>query len=547
MTVPQTLVAGRYRLVEALGRGGMGRVWLAHDEMLNRHVAAKEILPPEGLTDLETEELRARTLREARTAARLSHPNLVRVYDVVDTAAAPWIVMEFVPSRSLHEVVATEGPLPPERAAQIGLGVLAGLRAAHRAGVLHRDVKPANVLITDDDRVVLTDFGLATHDGDPSITRTGMVLGSPSFMSPERALDGFAGPASDLWSLGATLYFALTGRAPYERGSTMATLAALATEEPPKLSRRAGRMKPVLDGLLRREPKSRPDAATTERLLRAAVGPTWTSGMPAPMHRPIPTPRPAPVIEIPAAPRPVEAPPVEAAPVETLPVLAPRQRRLVASVAVVVALVTLAALAAWAIRPAGDDQNGRRFPVSPVASASTVPPTRPATTSPATTPPTATSPPDDDSAPVLPAGWRMYTDRTGFSLAVPASWPVTRQGSIVYFREPGGGRVLGIDQTDQPEPDPVADWAAKEQYRVARGDFPSYRRVRLVEVDYFDKAADWEFTYLGSSGSRVHVNNRGFITSPTQAYGMWWSTPDSQWDRYLPDLRLIQRSFVPGE
>ena len=139
----------------------------------------------------------------------------------------------------------------------------------------------------------------------------------------------------------------------------------------------------------------------------------------------------------------------------------------------------------------------------------------------------------------------MYKDRTGFSVAVPSSWAVSREGSIVYFREPGGGRVLGIDQTDQPKSDPVADWRGQAAYRVARGDFPGYHLVRLKAVDYFRKAADWEFTFT-SGGQRMHVNNRGFVTSKHQAYGMWWSTPDSRWEQYLPDLRLIQRSFTPA-
>jgi hypothetical protein len=140
----------------------------------------------------------------------------------------------------------------------------------------------------------------------------------------------------------------------------------------------------------------------------------------------------------------------------------------------------------------------------------------------------------------------MYTDSTGFSVAVPESWTVSRRGSIVYFNEPNGGRLLGIDQTDRPQPDPVVDWRGKEAYRVSRGDFPSYQRVRLEAVEYFLNAADWEFTYV-SNGVQLHVNNRGFITSPTQAYGMWWSTPDSQWAASLPDLRLIQASFRPAD
>jgi hypothetical protein len=163
------------------------------------------------------------------------------------------------------------------------------------------------------------------------------------------------------------------------------------------------------------------------------------------------------------------------------------------------------------------------------------------TTAPEPAPTTQPAEPTEE----LPAGWHIYTDQTGFSVAVPESWPVTRDGTIVYFREPGGPRVLGIDQTDEPQPDPVADWAGKEAYRVARGDFPGYERVRLEEVDYFLKAADWEFTYDGRSG-RVHVNNRGFITAPDQAYGMWWSTPDDRWEEFRPDLERIQRSFRPA-
>jgi hypothetical protein len=145
----------------------------------------------------------------------------------------------------------------------------------------------------------------------------------------------------------------------------------------------------------------------------------------------------------------------------------------------------------------------------------------------------------------MPAGWHRYTDPTGFSVAVDASWQISRQGSIVYFREGNGGRVLGIDQTDKPIADPVADWTSKESYRVSHGDFPGYKRIRLGAVDYFQKAADWEFTYL-LDGTRMHVTNRGFIVSPTKAYGMWWSTPADGWDSYQSELELIQTSFVPA-
>jgi len=285
MTQSKSLIAERYRLIESLGAGGMGRVWLARDEMLRRDVAIKEVIPPEGLTAEEREELRLRTMREARAAARLNDANVVRIYDVVHTEQAPWIVMEYVPSRSLHQVITDDGPLPPERVATIGLAVLSALRAAHSAGVLHRDVKPGNVLLADTGRVVLTDFGLAVFEGgDGAVTRPGLILGSPQYISPERAREGISGPESDMWSLGATLYAAVEGRSPYARATTYATLTALATEEPDAPAR-AGVLKPVLNALLRKDPKSRAGVAETERLLQRAAageGRGWPWGLPRP-------------------------------------------------------------------------------------------------------------------------------------------------------------------------------------------------------------------------------------------------------------------------
>ena len=264
------VIAERYRLVGALGEGGMGRVWQARDELLGRDVALKELVLPRGLSTAEIAELRERAIREARAAARIDHPNVVRIFDVLQAEGNPWIVMEFVPSRSLHEVVREHGAMAPERAAGIGLEVLAGLCAAHRAGVLHRDVKPANVLLGEGGRVVLTDFGLAATAGDSAITGTGIVLGSPSYLAPERALDDEITAAADLWSLGATLYAAVEGRPPYDKSSPVATLAALATQ-PPRPPEQAGVLRATLDGLLRKDPAERIDADEAERLLRDAA------------------------------------------------------------------------------------------------------------------------------------------------------------------------------------------------------------------------------------------------------------------------------------
>ncbi|MFG3683448.1 protein kinase [Micromonospora chalcea] len=265
------VIAGRYRLLDLVGRGGMGQVWRARDEELHREVAVKQVVPPNWLAENERDELRARTLREARTSARLNHPNVVRVYDVVRVEGDPWLVMEYVPSRSLQEIVEADGPLPPGRAAEIGLAVLAALRAAHDAGVLHRDVKPANVLLARDGRVLLTDFGLAVFQGgDGAMTRPGLVLGSPQYVAPERAAEGVSSVEADMWSLGATLHAAVEGRSPYARSTAMATLAALATR-PPDPAPHAGPLTPVLAGLLRRDPRARLGHHETARLLGLAA------------------------------------------------------------------------------------------------------------------------------------------------------------------------------------------------------------------------------------------------------------------------------------
>ncbi|MFC3504335.1 protein kinase [Micromonospora krabiensis] len=321
--LPQ-LVADRYRLISPLGQGGMGRVWKARDEVLHRDVAIKELVPPPSLTDDERREMRERSLREARAIARLNNINVVRIFDVLRTDGDPWIVMEYVASKSLQDTLAESGPVPPARAIEIGLGVLGALKAAHKAGVMHRDVKPGNVLLGNDGRVVLTDFGLATIPGDPNVTRTGMVLGSPAYIAPERARDGTAGPEADLWSLGATLYAAVEGKSPYARPSAIATLAALATEPLPP-SKNAGPLKPVLQGLLRKDPSERITAEVAERLLRRASGKRSRISLLDGVRRPgpngprvprptvVPAPRPADRSDPPVMPPAPRTPPAAAA------------------------------------------------------------------------------------------------------------------------------------------------------------------------------------------------------------------------------------------
>jgi WD40 repeat protein/tRNA A-37 threonylcarbamoyl transferase component Bud32 len=265
------LVGGKYRLIEILGEGAIGVVWRAHDESLGRDVAIKEIRLPSGLDDEQVESLTARTLREARAAARLSHPGIVTVHEVVRQDERPWIVMELVPGRTLAQVIKEDGPLPPRRVAEIGAQILAGLQAAHAAGVVHRDVKPSNVML-DGDRAVLTDFGIAALDGGTVLTQTGAMLGTPAFMAPEQAWGLYATPASDLWSLGATMYAAVEGQRPFE-GETVATvLVTLLTVDPPP-PRRAGPLAPVIAGLLAKEPGLRLSAdAAAGHLARIASG-----------------------------------------------------------------------------------------------------------------------------------------------------------------------------------------------------------------------------------------------------------------------------------
>nr|WNW38243.1 serine/threonine-protein kinase [Streptomyces sp. Li-HN-5-13] len=290
MTQPQEptgrLLADRYRLGEVLGRGGMGTVWRAEDEMLGRIVAVKELRMTGTVDEIEKHRLVVRTLREAKATARIRHTAAVTVFDVVEEDDRPWIVMELVAGRSLADVVAEDGPLAPERAARIALDLLGVLGAAHRQGILHRDVKPSNVLIGEDGRTVLTDFGIASVEGDTSITSTGMLVGAPSYIAPERARGKLPGPPSDLWSLGGTLYAMVEGVPPYDRGDALATLTAVMTEPLPE-PRNAGPLRGVIEGLLEKDPAKRMDADAARPLLELIA-----AGKPLPEAETVAVPKP---------------------------------------------------------------------------------------------------------------------------------------------------------------------------------------------------------------------------------------------------------------
>ncbi|MEV6005453.1 protein kinase [Streptomyces sp. NPDC051976] len=264
------VLADRYRLGEVLGKGGMGTVWRAVDETLGRTVAVKELRFPGNVDEDEKQRLITRTLREAKATARIRNTGAITVFDVVREDDRPWIVMELVEGRSLSDAIREDGPLTPKRAAEVGLVILDVLKAAHSEGILHRDVKPSNVLIADDGRVVLSDFGIAQIDGDPSVTSTGMLVGAPSYISPERARGQKPGPPADLWSLGALLYASVEGHPPYDKGSAIATLTAVMTEPVGPMAN-AGPLAEVITGLLVKDPGQRLDQPGATALLTAVA------------------------------------------------------------------------------------------------------------------------------------------------------------------------------------------------------------------------------------------------------------------------------------
>jgi serine/threonine protein kinase len=258
------LIGGRYRVGRSIGQGGMGTVWLCRDEKLQRDVAIKQVgmFPGQSVTDS------ARALREARSSAALSHRNVVTVFDVVEEDGSIWLVMEHVPSRSLADIIKHDGPLPPAKVADIGAQVADGLAAAHAAGTMHRDVKPGNVLIREDGTAKISDFGIARSAGDPALTQSGFLTGTPSYFSPELARGASPGPAADVWALGATLYAAVEGRPPYrQHENPVAVLHDIASQQPPA-PRHADFLEPVLLRMMDRNPDSRWSMADAAHALR---------------------------------------------------------------------------------------------------------------------------------------------------------------------------------------------------------------------------------------------------------------------------------------
>ncbi|WP_137991668.1 serine/threonine-protein kinase [Streptomyces vilmorinianum] len=397
------LVDGRFQLISRLGSGGMGTVWRARDIALHRDVALKEVRPPDPVVEEATPglgaQLRERAVREARALARLSNPHVVTIHHIVEPqdGSHPWIVMELVEGRSMYDRLA-EGPMPVPDVLTLGRQVLSALRAAHAAGIQHRDVKPANVLLRPDGSAVLTDFGIAVFSEATSrLTSTGDLIGSPEFIAPERVRGEEGNPASDLWSLGMLLYVAAEGHHPLRRATSLATVVAV-LDDPIPVPVRSGALAPVLTQLLVRDPALRPDGARLEELLAAAEVEAearhpgaGAAAPPGPYVAPYPHPAYGPpTVPSPGHPSPSGGfgPPVPPPTSPSRPSLPSRPRRRVTTLAVSLALAAAAVVGVVNLLPGGDGrETGAKGGTTPSASAGGRTPT------PGTTAPTATTVP----------------------------------------------------------------------------------------------------------------------------------------------------------
>jgi eukaryotic-like serine/threonine-protein kinase len=448
------VIAGRYRLRRRLGQGSMGVVWEAYDEFLRRRVAVKEVLRPLGLPDQEADELRERTLREARAIAALSHPNVITLHDVAREGGEPFVVTEYLKAHSLAELLRALGPLEESKVAAIGEAVAAGLAAAHQVGITHRDVKPGNVLVCDDGQVKLTDFGIARNVSEKTITRTGIMLGSPCYIAPEVAAGDPVTPSADLWGLGATLFAAVEGEPPYGDGGGVLEIinevvqgevprpsatgpladiiAALMVKEPAEriaLAEVRNRLHPLLPPpstpLLSEEELARLDGSTGDE------APTKVTARATPPPPPVPEPPPPPAL----APTPGPLPFVPTPP-------APRRRGPLASTVVAVVAVLLFAGAA-----------GGGFALARVAGGEPLMPPEQTTSPPSSSPP-ATPKPDEPVEQRGDAATINGQQGGRYAVKVPVDWKrfveERRRDDLsstrVHFVSPDGTRALTIER-----------------------------------------------------------------------------------------------------
>ncbi|MEV6637772.1 protein kinase [Actinoplanes sp. NPDC051470] len=490
------LVLGRYRLIAVVGAGGMGRVWRAHDEVLDRQVAVKELVAPRGLPVPDRRTAALRAMSEARAAARLEHPGVVRVYDVVRTTGSSWIVMEFVESVSLHARLEQEGRLEHPEAARIGLAVLDALGAAHRAGVVHRDVKPHNILLATDDRVMLTDFGLAALDTE-RVDGALSVLGSPYYVAPEQLTDGTASVEGDLWSLGATLYAMVEGRPPFRRANVAASLTAIAGAQPDPM-RHEGPLSPLIGLLLEKDPDLRPPVAEVQVALRlvaeepvpvrfraAAVAPAGSIAEPGEQSQAVPSP--------------------------------PRRRRVLVAAAAAVVVVAGTG-AAMAFRPEGPEG-----------------PTPQRATAAAPTGPCADFSPEPSAAP-------------GIEIRVPAGWTRSQKDGETCYRAPNGVRAATVQPIKPLAVGPLEHWQAAERAASDAGELPGYRRISMGVLLVTGGGADWEYTWQPPAGARRHAHRYLVQAGGRRPIEVSWTTSDADWAAATAVERAIVSSVrTPGQ
>ncbi|MHA5052724.1 serine/threonine-protein kinase [Streptomyces sp. SD15] len=567
------LLAGRYRLVESIGSGGMGRVWRAHDQVLHRAVAIKELTAALYVAESDRPVLLARTNAEARAAARINHSAVVTIHDVLEHDNRPWIVMELVEGNSLADAVKEQGRVEPAEAARIGLWVLRALRAAHAAGVLHRDVKPGNVLLSADRRVLLTDFGIAQVEGDTTITRTGEIVGSVDYLAPERVRGHDPGPAADLWALGATLYTAVEGRSPFRRTTPLTTMQAVVVEEPAP-PRYAGALGPVITALLHKDPAVRPGAEETEQMLsEAAEGrrpsaaqayvPTQhvdtSSGMGTGAYEAAPhgavshgsaahgpeAHGPEVYGATPALPEPVSGPRS----------VAPRKRRRGRTVALVVVLAALigggGAVALKYVegtRTAGTDSSASTGTTKPGIA-------KPGATTPSTTKPTSTATGAVGSQEPEPSGgvpdtWVRVSDVEGFSLALPSkSWERQADGNQVDYTPDGGKHFVRIAVDDSPDFDTAHAHQLDLEEQLTK--LADYNRVTLKPNTYRDcPGALWDFTWTALPGQTTFPGERRaieqtYLSRGGVEYAIYMSAPAADWDTTRRQFDTILRGWRP--
>ncbi|MER6484237.1 serine/threonine-protein kinase [Streptomyces sp. CH8.1] len=532
------VLAGRYRLVEPIGRGGMGKVWRAHDELLHRTVAVKELTAGLYVAQADRDVMHARTQKEARAAARIQHPAVVTVHDVLEHDDRPWIVMEYIDGPSLADAAKAAGRIEPREAARIGLHVLGALRAAHAVGVLHRDVKPGNVLLAKDGRVLLTDFGIAAIEGDSSITRTGEIVGSIDYLAPERVTGGIPDPSSDLWSLGATLYTAVEARSPFRRTSPISSLQAVVNDEPPAL-RQAGVLGPVITALLRKDPTERPSAEEAERMLLEAM----EGREPKAAHAYVPTRAVTSEELAPAQERPEEqasheevaqtAPLPEPAVSGTVAAPVPADRdggwlKRAAVVALVAALLGGGGVFGI-LKYTADSGDGGQDRVTSSTGGQSGDEGKP-------------------QAPAPPAGYTKVVDPlAGFTLFVPEGWTRKANGDQIDYTPDDGKHFVRIAADPTPDyRDPLAHLLDLETQVSKRTD---YKKVRLNQNTFRDstRAALWDFTYTEKQnhpGPR-RAKEQMYIAPDGTEYAIYISSPVASWATTEQQFDVVLSGWEP--